>query len=162
MLADVLNVTLVFGLCFCMAQARRSTIAQQAIIPNIVPEDFVSRAVALNATIGKASTLGAAGRPSNNRDRFLHLPCSSWFMLVSAAAYLWLPRLARMPRTERSLSMLIAGITYADKLHCLWRHRFGFVHRSGGVVRHYYQFTLMCCRLGQMRWACCAPQPLVG
>ena len=115
MLADVLNVTLVFGLLFLHGASKAFyTPAQQAIIPNIVPEDFVSRAVALNATIGKVfSTLGPllAGLLITVIDFYTYLVAAG-LMLVSAAAYLWLPRLARMPRTERSLSVLIAGITY--------------------------------------------------
>ena len=115
MLADVLNVTFVFGLLFLHGASKAFyTPAQQAIIPNIVPEDFVSRAVALNATIGKVfSTLGPllAGLLITVVDFYTYLVAAG-LMLVSAAAYFWLPRLARMPRTERSLSMLIAGITY--------------------------------------------------
>ena len=89
MLADVLDVTFVFGLLFLHGASKAFyTPAQQAIIPNIVPEDFVSRAVALNATIGKVfSTLGPllAGLLITVIDFYTYLVAAG-LMLVSAAA----------------------------------------------------------------------------
>jgi MFS family permease len=115
MLAEVLNVTLVFGLLFLHGSTKAFyTPAQQAIIPNIVPEDFLSRAVALNSTIGKVfSTLGPllAGLLITVIDVYTYLVAAG-LMLVSTGAYLWLPQLARMPRTERSIGMLLGGINY--------------------------------------------------
>jgi len=115
MLAEVLNVTLLFGLLFLHGATKAFyTPAQQAIIPNIVPEDFVSRAVALNSTIGKVfSTLGPllAGLMITVIDVYTYLVAAG-LMLVSTVAYLWLPRLARLPRTERSIGMLLGGINY--------------------------------------------------
>jgi MFS family permease len=115
MLAEVLNVTLVFGLLFLHGATKAFyTPAQQAIIPNIVPEDFVSRAVALNSTIGKVfSTLGPllAGLLITVIDVYTYLVAAG-LMLVSTGAYLWLPRLARLPRAERSIGMLLGGINY--------------------------------------------------
>jgi len=115
MLADSLNVTLVFGLLFLHGATKAFyTPAQQAIIPNIVPEDMLSRAVALNATTGKIfSTLGPllAGLLITVIDVYTYLVAAG-LMLVSTGAYLFLPRLARLPRTGRSLDMLLGGIAY--------------------------------------------------
>ena len=115
MLADSLNVTLVFGLLFLHGATKAFyTPAQQAIIPNIVPEDMLSRAVALNATTGKIfSTLGPllAGLLITVIDVYTYL-VAAVLMLVSTGAYLFLPRLARLPRTGRSLDMLLGGIAY--------------------------------------------------
>ncbi|NBP48025.1 MAG: MFS transporter, partial [Alphaproteobacteria bacterium] len=53
MLADELNLTIIFSLLFAHGGVKAFyTPAQQAIIPNIVPADMLSRAIALNSTIG--------------------------------------------------------------------------------------------------------------
>ena len=135
MLADVLNVTFVFGLLFLHGASKAFyTPAQQAIIPNIVPEDFVSRAVALTATIGKVFSTLSFGRPLITVIDFYTYLVAAGLMLVSAAAYLWLPRLAHATHRAKPKYAYCRNYICADKLHCLWRHRFGFVHRSGGSV----------------------------
>ncbi|MEL0207103.1 MAG: MFS transporter [Alphaproteobacteria bacterium] len=115
MLAEELNLFLVFSLLFLHGATKAFyTPAQQAIIPNIVPEAMLSRAVALNATIGKIfATLGPllAGFLITLVDVYTYL-IAAGLMLVSTIAYLFLPRLVRLKPTGRSLEMILGGISY--------------------------------------------------
>jgi MFS family permease len=115
MLAETLNLTLIFSLIFLHGATKAFyTPAQQAIIPNIVPEAMLSRAIALNATVGKIfGTLGPllAGMLITIVDTYTYLVAAG-LMLVSTIAYLFLPKLARLKPTGRSLEMVLGGISY--------------------------------------------------
>jgi len=115
MASDNLNLFQIFLLIFLQGSIKAFYFpAQQAMIPNIVREDLVSRAVSLNATTGKTfGTLGPvlAGVLISFVDIKVYL-ISGALMLASATSYFLLPKLVVAKSTGRSLDMLIGGISY--------------------------------------------------
>jgi MFS family permease len=115
MLDEKLNLLFIFGLLFLHGSVKAFySPAQQAIIPNIVGEEYVSRAVALNATIGKIfGTAGPllAGILITLVDTYTYMIAAA-FMVVSSVSYSFLPKLKRMKPTGRSLEMVLGGISY--------------------------------------------------
>jgi MFS family permease len=115
MLADELNLTIIFSLLFAHGGVKAFYApAQQAIIPNIVSADMVSRAVALNSTIGKVfGTAGPllAGILITLIDVYTYLAAAA-LMGVGTIAYLFLPKLSRLKPTGRNLEMVLGGVKY--------------------------------------------------
>ncbi|HAE08632.1 MAG TPA: MFS transporter, partial [Alphaproteobacteria bacterium] len=115
MLADELNLTIIFSLLFAHGGVKAFyTPAQQAIIPNIVPADMLSRAIALNSTIGKVfGTAGPllAGILITLIDVYTYLVAAG-LMGIGTIAYLFLPKLTRLKPAGRSLEMVLGGVAY--------------------------------------------------
>jgi MFS family permease len=115
MLADDLNLTIIFALLFAHGGVKAFyTPAQQAIIPNIVPPAMLSRAIALNSTIGKIfATAGPllAGVLITLIDVYTYLVAAG-LMGISTIAYLFLPKLTRLAPVGRSLDMVLGGVAY--------------------------------------------------
>ena len=115
MLVDELNLTVIFALLFAHGGVKAFyTPAQQAIIPNIVPPAMLSRAIALNSTIGKVfATAGPllAGVLITLIDVYTYLVAAG-LMGVSTIAYLFLPKLTQLKPVGRSLDMVLGGVAY--------------------------------------------------
>ena len=115
MLAEELNLAFVFCLLFCHGSIRAIYFpATQAIVPNLVPEAQLSRAIALSSTVSNIAMTGGpvmAGVLISLLDRHVY---EVLFGLLAAAVfiYLLLPRLARMQMAPRDWSTIIGGITY--------------------------------------------------
>ena len=115
MLAGELNLAFVFGLLFCHGSIRAIYFpATQAIVPNLVSEAQLPRAIALGSTVGNVAMTGGpvmAGVLISLLDR--HVYGVLFGLLVAAViTYLLLPRLARMQMAPRDWSTIIGGITY--------------------------------------------------
>ena len=115
MLAGELNLAFVFGLLFCHGSIRAIYFpATQAIVPNLVPEAQLPRAIALGSTVSNVAMTGGpvmAGVLISLLDR--HVYGVLLGLLVAAViTYLLLPRLARMKMAPRDWSTIIGGITY--------------------------------------------------
>ena len=110
-----LNLTAIFMLLFAHGTAKAFyTPAQQAIITNIVPNHMLSRAIALNATVGKVfGTAGPllAGVLIAFIDVYTYLVAAS-LMGVSTIAYMFLPKLSGLKPEGRSLKMVLGGVVY--------------------------------------------------
>ena len=115
MFANDLNLTHIFILLFMHGTIKAFyTPAQQAIITNIVPSTMLSRAIALNATVGKIfGTVGPvlAGVLISVIDVYTYLVAVG-LMGISTIAYLFLPKLTLLKPTGRSLKMLLGGVAY--------------------------------------------------
>ena len=115
MFANDLNLTYIFILLFMHGTIKAFyTPAQQAIITNIVPSTMLSRAIALNATVGKIfGTVGPvlAGVLISVIDVYTYLVAVG-LMGISTIAYLFLPQLTQLKPTGRSLKMLLGGVAY--------------------------------------------------
>ncbi len=115
MLADTLNLSLIFGLLFVHGTIKAFyTPAQQATITNLVPSDMLSRAIALNATVGKVfGTIGPllAGVLIAIIDVYTYLVAAN-LMGISTIAYSLLPKLTQQKPTGRSLKMVLGGVAY--------------------------------------------------
>ncbi|MDB9890586.1 MFS transporter [Alphaproteobacteria bacterium] len=115
MLVDDLNLTVIFALLFAHGGVKAFyTPAQQAIIPNIVPPAMLSRAIALNSTIGKVfATAGPllAGVLITVIDVYTYLVAAG-LMGISTIAYLFLPKLTQLKPIGRSLDMVLGGVAY--------------------------------------------------
>ena len=115
MLAGELNLAFVFGLLFCHGSIRAIYFpATQAIVPNLVSEAQLPRAIALGSTVGNIAMTGGpvmAGVLISLLDR--HVYGVLFGLLVAAViTYLLLPRLAQMQMAPRDWSTIIGGITY--------------------------------------------------
>ena len=115
MLAGELNLAFVFGLLFCHGSIRAIYFpATQAIVPNLVSEAQLPRAIALGSTVGNIAMTGGpvmAGVLISLLDR--HVYGVLFGLLVAAViTYLLLPRLTRMQMAPRDWSTIIGGITY--------------------------------------------------
>ena len=115
MLAGELNLAFVFGLLFCHGSIRAIYFpATQAIVPNLVSEAQLPRAIALGSTVGNVAMTGGpvmAGVLISLLDR--HVYGVLFGLLVAAViTYLLLPRLARMQMAPRDWSTIIGGINY--------------------------------------------------
>lgn len=115
MLADKMNLTYIFTLLFLHGTVKAFYApAQQAIITNIVPRAMLSRAVALNNTVGKIfGTAGPllAGVLIAMIDTYTYFVAAS-LMGISSIAYLTLPKLTQLKPSERSLKMVLGGFVY--------------------------------------------------
>ena len=115
MLAGELNLAFVFGLLFCHGSIRAIYFpATQAIVPNLVSEAQLPRAIALGSTVSNVAMTGGpvmAGVLISLLDR--HVYGVLFGLLVAAViTYLLLPRLARMQMAPRDWSTIIGGINY--------------------------------------------------
>ena len=115
MLAGELNLAFVFGLLFCHGSIRAIYFpATQAIVPNLVSEAHLPRAIALGSTVNNVAMTGGpvmAGVLISLLDR--HVYGVLFGLLVAAViTYLLLPRLARMQMAPRDWSTIVGGITY--------------------------------------------------
>ena len=115
MLAGVLNLAFVFGLLFCHGSIRAIYFpATQAIVPNLVPETQLPRAIALGSTVSNVAMTGGpvmAGVLISLLDRHVYGVLLG-LLVASVITYLLLPRLARMQMAPRDWSTIIGGITY--------------------------------------------------
>ena len=115
MLAGVLNLVFVFGLLFCHGSIRAIYFpATQAIVPNLVPETQLPRAIALGSTVSNVAMTGGpvmAGVLISLLDRHVYGVLLG-LLVASVITYLLLPRLARMQMAPRDWSTIIGGITY--------------------------------------------------
>ena len=114
MMAETLNLGFVFGLLFCHGSIRAIYFpATQAIVPNLVPEALLPRAIALGSTVSNVAMTGGpvgAGVLISVLDRQAYAVL--FVLLVTAAlTYLLLPRLARMQIAPRDWSTIVGGIT---------------------------------------------------
>lgn len=116
--AGELNKTLIFALLFVHGMARAFySPASQAILPNIVSNSFLSRAVAItSSTWTTAQTLGplAAGVLIAWIDYGIY-----WFLAalagLGAVLYMLLPKLAANRPLGRGMDLLLGGIRYVAK-----------------------------------------------
>jgi MFS family permease len=110
-----LNLNAIFMLLFAHGTVKAFyTPAQQAIITNIVPSNLLSRAIAMNATVGKIfGTAGPllAGVLIAFIDVYTYL-VAACLMGVSTIAYMFLPRLSRLKPLGKSLEMVLGGVAY--------------------------------------------------
>ncbi|MAA50872.1 MAG: MFS transporter [Gammaproteobacteria bacterium] len=115
MLAGVLDLAFVFGLLFCHGSIRAIYFpATQAIVPNLVPETQLPRAIALGSTVSNVAMTGGpvmAGVLISLLDRHVYGVLLG-LLVASVITYLLLPRLARMQMAPRDWSTIIGGITY--------------------------------------------------
>ena len=115
MLAGELNLAFVFGLLFCHGSIRTIYFpATQAIVPNLVPEAQLPRAIALGSTVSNVAMTGGpvmAGVLISLLDRHVYEVLLG-LLVAAVITYLLLPRLARMKMAPRDWSTIIGGITY--------------------------------------------------
>ena len=115
MLAGELNLAFVFGLLFCHGSIRAIYFpATQAIVPNLVPEAHLPRAIALGSTVSNVAMTGGpvmAGVLISLLDRHVYGVLLG-LLLAAVITYLLLPRLARIQMAPRDWSTIIGGITY--------------------------------------------------
>ena len=115
MLAGELNLAIVFGLLFCHGSIRAIYFpATQAIVPNLVPEAQLPRAIALGSTVSNVAMTGGpvmAGVLISLLDRHVYVVLLG-LLVAAVITYLLLPRLARMQMAPRDWSTIIGGITY--------------------------------------------------
>ena len=115
MVAVELNLAFVFGLLFCHGSIRAIYFpATQAIVPNLVPEARLPRAIALGSTVSNVAMTGGpvmAGVLISLLDRHVYVVLLG-LLVAAAITYLLLPRLARMQMAPRDWSTIIGGITY--------------------------------------------------
>ena len=115
MLAGELNLAFVFGLLFCHGSIRTIYFpATQAIVPNLVPEAQLPRAIALGSTVSNVAMTGGpvmAGVLISLLERHVYEVLLG-LLVAAVITYLLLPRLARMKMAPRDWSTIIGGITY--------------------------------------------------
>ena len=115
MVAGELNLAFVFGLLFCHGSIRAIYFpATQAIVPNLVSEARLPRAIALGSTVSNVAMTGGpvmAGVLISLLDRHVYVVLLG-LLVAAVITYLLLPRLARMQMAPRDWSTIIGGITY--------------------------------------------------
>jgi len=148
MLADSLNLTLLFGLLFAHGSVMALYFpASQAIIPNIVPQAQIRRAIAFSSTVNNIAQTGGpliAGLliAAINFHIYAVMTC---LMVMSALSYQLLPNLPRIKPTPRSWEHIIGGLKFVRlKFDCFWCHRARSIYRlawqCGDVIAD------LCCR----------------
>ena len=115
MLAETLDLVFVFGLLFCHGSIRAIYFpATQAIVPNLVSETQLPRAIALGSTVSNVAMTGGpvmAGVLISLLDRQVYGVLFG-LLVTAVITYLLLPRLARMQMAPRDWSTIVGGITY--------------------------------------------------
>jgi MFS family permease len=115
MLAETLDLVFVFGLLFCHGSIRAIYFpATQAIVPNLVSETQLPRAIALGSTVSNVAMTGGpvmAGVLISLLDRQVYIVLFG-LLVAAVITYLLLPRLARMQMAPRDWSTIVGGITY--------------------------------------------------
>ena len=115
MMAETLTLAFVFGLLFCHGSIRAIYFpATQAIVPNLVPDALLPRAIALGSTVSNVAMTGGpvgAGVLISVLDRQAY-GVLFVLLVIAALTYLLLPRLARMQIAPRDWSTIVGGITY--------------------------------------------------
>lgn len=115
MLAETLDLVFVFGLLFCHGSVRAIYFpATQAIVPNLVSETQLPRAIALGSTVSNVAMTGGpvmAGVLISLLDRQVYIVLFG-LLVAAVITYLLLPRLARMQMAPRDWSTIVGGITY--------------------------------------------------
>ena len=115
MLAETLDLVFVFGLLFCHGSIRAIYFpATQAIVPNLVSETQLPRAIALGSTVSNVAMTGGpvmAGVLISLLDRQVYIVLFG-LLVAAVITYLLLPRLARMEMAPRDSSTIVGGITY--------------------------------------------------
>jgi MFS family permease len=115
MLADSLNLTLLFGLLFAHGSVMALYFpASQAIIPNIVPQAQIRRAIAFSST---GNNIAQTGGPLIaglliaviNFHIYTVMTC---LMVMSALSFQLLPNLSGMKPTPRSWEHIIGGLKF--------------------------------------------------
>jgi MFS family permease len=115
MLAESLNLTLLFGLLFAHGSVMALYFpASQAIIPNIVPQAQIHRAIAFSSTVNNIAQTGGpliAGLliAAINFHIYAVMTC---LMVISALCYQLLPNLSRTKPTPRSWEHIVGGLKF--------------------------------------------------
>ena len=115
MLAESLNLMLLFGLLFAHGSVMALYFpASQAIIPNIVPQAQIRRAIAFSSTVNNIAQTGGpliAGLliVAINFHIYAVMTC---LMVMSALSYQLLPNLPRIKPTPRSWEHIVGGLKF--------------------------------------------------
>ena len=115
MLAKSLNLTLLFGLLFAHGSVMALYFpASQAIIPNIVPQAQIRRAIAFSSTVNNIAQTGGpliAGLliAVINFHIYAVMTC---LMVMSALSYQLLPNFPRIKPTPRSWEHIVGGLKF--------------------------------------------------
>ena len=115
MLAKSLNLTLLFGLLFAHGSVMALYFpASQAIIPNIVPQAQIRRAIAFSSTVNNIAQTGGpliAGLliAAINFHIYAVMTC---LMVMSALSYQLLPNFPRIKPTPRSWEHIVGGLKF--------------------------------------------------
>jgi len=115
MLADTLNLTILFGLLFAHGSVMALYFpASQAIIPNIVSKHQIRKAIALSSTVNNIAQTGGpliAGLLIAVINFHIYMVLSA-MMFTSLLCYKLLPKLPRINPTPRSWSNIIGGLKF--------------------------------------------------
>lgn len=115
MLAESLNLMLLFGLLFAHGSVMALYFpASQAIIPNIVPQAQIRRAIAFSSTVNNIAQTGGpliAGLliVAINFHIYAVMTC---LMVMSALSYQLLPNFPRIKPTPRSWEHIVGGLKF--------------------------------------------------
>jgi len=115
MLSGSINLLLLFVLVFAHGTVMTLYFpSSQAIIPNIVPEQKIRRAIALSSTVNNVAQTGGpllAGVLLAVVDFYIYGIMTA-LMLVSALSYQLLPKLPRLIQTARSWESIVGGLKF--------------------------------------------------
>ncbi len=113
--ADTLNLFALFGLIFAHGSVMAVYFpASQAIIPNIVSQSQITRAIALSSTINNIAQTGGplvAGLLLALIDVQIY-GFLTGLMMVSCACFLLIPKLPRIKPAPRSLETILGGFRF--------------------------------------------------
>ncbi len=115
MLAETLNLTFLFGLLFAHGSVMALYFpASQAIIPNIVPQAQIRRAIAFSSTVNNIAQTGGpliAGLLIAAINFHIYV-VMTFLMVMSALSYQLLPNLPRTKPTPRSWEHIVGGLKF--------------------------------------------------
>jgi MFS family permease len=115
MLAETLNLTFLFGLLFAHGSVMALYFpASQAIIPNIVPQAQIRRAIAFSSTVNNIAQTGGpliAGLLIAAINFHIYV-VMTFLMVMSALSYQLLPNLPRIKPTPRSWEHIVGGLKF--------------------------------------------------
>ncbi|MDA0960146.1 MAG: MFS transporter [Proteobacteria bacterium] len=115
MLAETLNLFVLFALLFAHGSVMALYFpASQAIIPNIVPEAQIRRAIAFSSTVNNIAQTGGpllAGLLIAAINFHIYAVMTG-LMILSVLSYQLLPRLPRITPTPRSWEHIIGGLKF--------------------------------------------------
>jgi len=115
MLADTIDLRLVFGLLFLHGSVRAFYFpAKQAIVPNLVSEAQLPRAIALSSTVGNVAMTGGpliAGFLIALIDLDVYGLLAA-ILFAAGVIFFLLPKMARVEMAPRTWATIIGGVTF--------------------------------------------------
>jgi len=115
MLADTIELRLVFGLLFLHGSVRAFYFpAKQAIVPNLVSEAQLPRAIALSSTVGNVAMTGGpliAGFLIALIDLDVYGLLAA-ILFAAGVIFFLLPKMARVEMAPRTWATIVGGVTF--------------------------------------------------